>query len=192
MQRVRSSAPSMMRRSFGIPQLKRRASNTWAAVQDTFYSTKDVFERHRVVFTIGTSIASVGTAWAGYSLRYLHQAKVEERLESIEKAMTRVHHVEEEELKKIVNKGNVSYPACVATVGISLIIGYGLGWRGGKWHANRIFRKQQQQKLIGLNKPQKWRFLRKPFSRLRPSEGKEGESGITHTNAPNTQQAQLS
>lgn len=191
MQRLRSSAPSVLRRSFGIPELKRKTSNTWAAVQDTFYATKDVFERHRVVFTIGTSIASVGTAWAGYSLRYLHQEKVERRLESIEKAMTNVHHVEEEELKKIVNTGNVSYPACVATVGTSLIIGYGLGWRGGKWHANRTFHKQQQ-KLLGLNKPQKWRFLRKPFSRLRPSEAKVGESGITHMDAPNTQQTQLS
>jgi len=188
MQRARSSAPSIIRRSFGFPQLNRKASNTWAAVQDTFYSTKDVFERHRVVFTIGTSIASIGTAWAGYSLRYLHQAKVEQRLESIEKA---VHHVEKEELKKIVNTGNVSYPTCVATVGTSLIIGYGLGWRGGKWHANRIFRKQQQ-KLLGLNKPQKWRFLRKPFSRLRPSEAKAGEPGITQMDAPKTHQTQLS
>lgn len=190
MRRVTSSAPSMIGRSFGIPQLKRRASTTWAAVQDTFYSTKDVFERHRVVFTIGTSIASLGTAWAGYSLRYLHQEKVEQRLESIEKAMTNVH-VREEEIKKIVNTGNVSYPACVATVGTSLVIGYGLGWRGGKWHANRIFRKQQQ-KLLGLNKPQKWRFLRKPFLRLRPSEAKVEESGIIHKDARNNEHAQLS
>eukprot|EP01018_Ginkgo_biloba_P032800 Gb_18749 [translate_table: standard] len=68
MQRLKASAPSILG-SIGVPQgiqqLKRKASNSWSAVQDTFYSTKDVFERHRVVFTIGTSIASVGTAWAG-------------------------------------------------------------------------------------------------------------------------------
>ena len=68
---------------------------------------------------------------------------------------------------------------------------YGLGWRGGKWHANRIFRKQQQ-KLLGLNKPQKWRFLRKPFLRLRPSEAKVEESGIIHKDARNNEHAQLS
>lgn len=30
-----------------------------------FDFVQDTFERHRVVFTIGTSIASVATAWAG-------------------------------------------------------------------------------------------------------------------------------
>lgn len=30
-------------------------------------SPKETFERHRVVFTVGTSIASVATAWAGES-----------------------------------------------------------------------------------------------------------------------------
>ncbi|KAH9302043.1 hypothetical protein KI387_013626, partial [Taxus chinensis] len=174
--------------SFGVPHLKRRASNTWSAVQDTYISTKDVFERHRVVFTIGTSIASVATAWAGYSLRYLHQSKVEQRLDSIEQAMTKVHHVEHEEIKKIVNAGNVSYEALAATAATTLIFGYGLGWRGGKWHANRIFHKQQQ-KLLGLSKPQKWRFLRKPFLQLRKSESKV-ESRVMSPDASSSQQSQ--
>ncbi|OQU85486.1 hypothetical protein SORBI_3004G253601 [Sorghum bicolor] len=43
-----------------------------------------VFENHRIVFTVGTSIASVLTAWAGYSLRQVHQSRIERRLESIE------------------------------------------------------------------------------------------------------------
>ncbi|XP_057849551.2 uncharacterized protein LOC131060375 [Cryptomeria japonica] len=190
MQRLRASAPSFLK-SFKFPQLNRKASNTWSAVQDTYFSTKDVFERHRVVFTVGTSIASVATAWAGYSLRYLHQSKVEERLNSIEQAMTKTYQVEQEQIKKIVNAGHISYEALAATAATSLIVGYGLGWRGGKWRANKIFRKQQQQKLLGSNKPQKWRFLRKPFLQLRNSESKV-ESRVTSVNASNSGKAQLS
>ncbi|XP_042446433.1 uncharacterized protein LOC122031373 isoform X2 [Zingiber officinale] len=70
-----------------LPDLKRKVSNTWSAVQDTYLSTKNVFETHRVVFTIGTSIASVLTAWAGYSLRQIHQSNIEKRLESMEQAI---------------------------------------------------------------------------------------------------------
>ncbi|XP_078443706.1 triacylglycerol lipase-like protein isoform X2 [Wolffia australiana] len=66
--------------------LRRRASNSWSAVQDVYFSTKDIFERHRVVFTISTSVASLATAWAGYSLRHYHQRSIETRLESIEEA----------------------------------------------------------------------------------------------------------
>ncbi|KAL6010284.1 hypothetical protein ACLOJK_000715 [Asimina triloba] len=72
----------------GVPSLRRKALNSLSAVQDTYLSIKDVFERHRAVFTISTSLGSLATAWAGYSLRYLHQEKVEERLESIEKAVS--------------------------------------------------------------------------------------------------------
>ena len=46
-----------------VPQLKKKALNSLVAVQDSYLSTKDLFERHRVVFTVGTSIASVATAW---------------------------------------------------------------------------------------------------------------------------------
>ncbi|KAJ7960320.1 putative Triacylglycerol lipase 2 [Quillaja saponaria] len=67
-------------------ELKRKSLYSWAAVQDTYYSTKDTFERHKVVFTIGTSISSVATAWLGYSIRHYHESKVDRRLESIEKA----------------------------------------------------------------------------------------------------------
>ncbi|OAY77151.1 hypothetical protein ACMD2_15150 [Ananas comosus] len=73
--------------SVSLPSLRRKASNTWSAVQDTFLSTKEIFEKHRVVFTVGTSVASVLTAWAGYSLRQLHQSKLEKRLESIEQTV---------------------------------------------------------------------------------------------------------
>eukprot|EP00261_Vitis_vinifera_P037837 XP_019079080.1 PREDICTED: uncharacterized protein LOC100258502 isoform X2 [Vitis vinifera] len=83
MQRLRISGTSLLG-SFAVPHLKKKAMNSWSAVQDTYHSTKDTFERHRVVFAIGTSIASVATAWAGYSIRYLHQEKVDKRLAAIE------------------------------------------------------------------------------------------------------------
>ncbi|KAF7815071.1 triacylglycerol lipase 2-like protein [Senna tora] len=85
MQRFRRSGTSILG-SLSAPNLRRKAQNSWAAMQDTFFSTKDTFERHRVVFTVGTSIASVATAWIGYSLRHLHDSKVDQRLESIERA----------------------------------------------------------------------------------------------------------
>ncbi|KAJ4982084.1 hypothetical protein NE237_032921 [Protea cynaroides] len=170
MQRLRASGFSFSA-SRAVPRLRRKALNTWSAVQDTFLSTKDIFERHRVVFTISTSIASVATAWVGYSLRYHHQAKVEERLESIENAMKNSTHIEHAEIKKMVSSGNVSTAVCVATAGTSLVIGYGLGWRGGKWYANRKFR-QEQMKLLGQIKPKKWQlqFLRRAIGRHRGPE----------------------
>ncbi|KAF9610997.1 hypothetical protein IFM89_026303 [Coptis chinensis] len=168
----------------GVPNLKRKALNSWSAVQDTYFSTKDVFERHKVVFTIATSVGSVLTAWAGYSLRYLHQTKVEERLESIEKAMKETQHIQHDEVKKIVTTGRVSTAACIATAGTSLVIGYGLGLRGGIWYANRRFRKDQQ-KLLGHIKPRRWRFqfLKRPFSRLRGPNGAIKSSETLQKNA---------
>lgn len=153
-------------RSMALPNLKRKASNSWSAIQDTYISTKQVFERHRVVFTVGTSIASVLTAWAGYSLRHLHQSKLEKRLNSIEESMKNNYNVEHEEIKRIVSSGSVSTAACVATAWTSLVIGYGLGWRGGAWFANRKFRREQL-KLMAQMKPQGWQLLRRPFVRFR-------------------------
>ncbi|PIN09135.1 hypothetical protein CDL12_18287 [Handroanthus impetiginosus] len=164
--RLRTSSSSIMN-FLTVAQLRRKALNSLSAVQDTFYSTKDIFERHRVVFTISTSIASVATAWAGYTLRHLHDSRVDQRLESIEKTMKNNYHLEDPELKRLVS-GTVSLPACVATVGTSLIIGYGLGWRGGAWYANRKFRKEQM-KLLGQMKSKGWplKFLRRPLIRPR-------------------------
>eukprot|EP00252_Welwitschia_mirabilis_P024298 TRINITY_DN7164_c0_g1_i1.p1 TRINITY_DN7164_c0_g1~~TRINITY_DN7164_c0_g1_i1.p1 ORF type:complete len:192 (-),score=19.54 TRINITY_DN7164_c0_g1_i1:64-639(-) len=174
-----------------LPQIKRRASNAWTAVQDTFFSTKDVFERHRVVFTIGTSIASVATAWAGYSLRYLHQSKVEQRLECIEKAMTNIHQVEQEEIKKIVSHGTLSYSTCATTAALSVLVGYGLGWRSGRWYTVRVFQRQknkeqnklQLSKLQGLSKIQQWQILNKSFLRRR-AQSNVNESRIPHLDSP--------
>ncbi|XP_074562080.1 uncharacterized protein LOC141818497 [Curcuma longa] len=149
-----------------LPDLKRKASNTWSAVQETYLSTKNVFETHRVVFTVGTSIASVLTAWAGYTLRQIHQSNIEKRLESMEQALKKSYSIEHEEIKKIANSGNVSSTAFIATAGTSLIIGYGLGWRGGQWYANRKFRREQL-KLMGQLKPQRWQLLRKSFGNFR-------------------------
>ncbi|KAL2248526.1 uncharacterized protein LOC105167453 isoform X1 [Sesamum indicum] len=167
--RLRASGSSIMN-YLTVAELRRKALNSLSAVQDTFYSTKDIFERHKVVFTISTSIASVATAWAGYTLRHLHESRVEQRLESIEKAMKSTYQIEDPEFKKLVS-GTVSIPACVATAGTSLIIGYGLGWRGGAWYANRKFRKEQL-KLLGQIKPKRWplKFLRRPLIRPRLQE----------------------
>ncbi|PKU70749.1 uncharacterized protein LOC110108253 [Dendrobium catenatum] len=153
-------------RALAPANLKRKASNSFSAIQDTYFSTKEVFESHRVVFTIGTSIASILTAWAGYSLRQHHHSNVERRLESIEKAMMKNYNVEREEIKRIVGADNVSTTACIATAGTSLIVGYGLGWRGGLWFANRKFRREQLKQL-GQVKSRGWQSLRSPFVRFR-------------------------
>ncbi|XP_074307768.1 uncharacterized protein LOC141642749 [Silene latifolia] len=147
-------------------ELKKRGSNSWSAVEDTFYSTKDTFERHRVVFTVGTSLASVGTAWIGYTLRHLHDTRVDKRLDSIEQAMKGTFEIEREEIKKIVNTGSLSIASCAATAGTTLLIGYALGWRGGKWYANRKFRREQMI-LLGQIKPRRWKLqLKKPNLRF--------------------------
>ncbi|XLS55566.1 hypothetical protein HN51_005321 [Arachis hypogaea] len=98
-------------------------NNSWAAVNDTFFLTKDAFERHRVVFTVGTSIASVATAWIGYSLRHFHDEKFEQRLESIEKVMKHKHNLEHSKIKDIVGPGGLSVSTCAATAANTLIIG---------------------------------------------------------------------
>ncbi|KAF8008172.1 hypothetical protein BT93_K1990 [Corymbia citriodora subsp. variegata] len=144
--------------SLAAPHLKKKALNSWAAVQDTFFSTKDTFERHRVVFTVGTSIASVATAWAGYSIRHYHESKVDQRLESIERAMKNTYNFEHEEIKKIVGQESFGTATCIATAGTTLVIGYALGWRGGRWYANRKFRREQM-KLLGQIKPRRWELL---------------------------------
>ncbi|KAL5581779.1 hypothetical protein UlMin_014221 [Ulmus minor] len=181
MQRLRASRTSISGAA-AAAQIKKKALNSWAAVQDTFFSTKDTFERHRVVFTVGTSIASVATAWFGYSLRHLHETRVDQRLESIENAMKNSNPIEHSEIRKIVSSGGVSTPACIATAGTTLIIGYGLGWRGGRWYANRQFRKEQM-KMLGQLKPKRWQmlsqinprglklpFLRRPLARSKAPE----------------------
>ncbi|KAJ0798141.1 hypothetical protein HanPI659440_Chr04g0181551 [Helianthus annuus] len=49
---------------------------------------------------------------------------------------------------------------------------YGLGWRGGRWYANRKF-KREQMKLLGQVKPKRWqlKFLKRPIIRLKRSNG---------------------
>ncbi|XWS75812.1 hypothetical protein CRYUN_Cryun01aG0124200 [Craigia yunnanensis] len=157
MQRLRNRGTSLLG-SVAVPNLKRKALNSWAAVQDTFFPTKDTFERHKVVFTVGTSIASV--LQHGYSLRHYHESKVDQRLESIEKAMKSNYHLEHADIKKLVDPGPSKTAAWVATAGTALVFGYGLGWRGGTWYANRKFRKEQL-KLLGQIKPKRWQLLGK-------------------------------
>ncbi|WCJ37483.1 Triacylglycerol lipase 2 [Euphorbia peplus] len=139
-------------------ELKRRALNSFSAIEDSYLSAKDLFERHRIVFTIGTSLASVATAWGGYCLRHLYESKVNQRLEAIENAMKNNIHIEQEELKKLVDPGTSSYAKVFATAGTTFVVGYGFGWRGGRWYANRKFRKEQM-KLLGQVKPKRWQLL---------------------------------
>nr|CAB3486102.1 unnamed protein product [Digitaria exilis] len=134
---------------FTLPNIRRRASNSMAAVRDTFFSTKQVFESHRIVFTVGTSIASVLTAWAGYSLRQLKDN----------------HKVEHEEIKKIVTSSNISTPACVATAMTTMVVGYALGWRGGAWFTRRAFRREQQKLMGHMKSHNRWHW--RPFNRLK-------------------------
>ncbi|CAL5403402.1 unnamed protein product [Camellia sinensis] len=187
MQRLRTSGSSIIGQ-LALPQLKRKALNSWSAVQDTYYSTKDIFEGHKVVFTIATSLASIATAWGGYTLRHLHESKVEQRLDSIEKAMKYEYQIERNEFKKLVGSGSYSTATCVATAGTTLIIGsqrYGLGWRGGKWYANRKFRKEQM-KLLGQIKPKRWqlKFLRRPLIRSKSSENAVKPSEVFQKDLP--------
>ncbi|XP_059663907.1 triacylglycerol lipase 2-like [Cornus florida] len=170
MQRLRSlrSSGSSIIGHLSVPQLRKKVSNSVSAVQDTFFSTKEIFESHKVVFTISTSLASILTAWGGYTLRHIHESRVTERLDSIEKSMKSNYHIEHSDFKKLVSSGSSNAAAYVATAGTSLIIGYGLGWRGGKWYANRKFRREQM-KLLGQIKPKRWqlKFLRRPLTRPR-------------------------
>ncbi|KAF6149610.1 hypothetical protein GIB67_011219 [Kingdonia uniflora] len=63
-------------------------------------------------------------SWTGYSIRHMHQAKVEKKLETIEDAMKHNCHMEHADLKRIIDIGNVSTTACIATAGTSLVVGY--------------------------------------------------------------------
>ncbi|KAH1263425.1 hypothetical protein GmHk_02G005831 [Glycine max] len=68
-------------------------------------------------------------------------------------------NLQHSEIKDIVAEG-CSIPACVATAGTSLIIGYALGWRGGIWYATKKFRKEQM-KMLGQITPKRWQLLGK-------------------------------
>ncbi|KAJ7562736.1 hypothetical protein O6H91_03G082300 [Diphasiastrum complanatum] len=129
-----------------MQQAKAKLAKAYRATHDIFFGIKDVFEGHRVAFTIGASVLSAGAAWAGYVGRQVHQQKVEERLNSIEESMKSVHNLEETQVKALTNPG-ISFKACFASTGTALIIGYGLGWRGGRRFATKRFQRQQQKLL---------------------------------------------
>lgn len=127
-----------------------KVSHSVHAVSDTYTSLKDVFERHKVVLTLVASLGSAGAAWAGYSARQLHQRKVEARLDTIEHVMTTVHNLEERQVKALTTTG-VTFMSCIATAGTTFVIGYGLGWRGGRWHTIKRTQRQQQRLLAPKN-----------------------------------------
>ncbi|CAI9090137.1 OLC1v1024840C1 [Oldenlandia corymbosa var. corymbosa] len=151
--RLRSSGSSVYQ-YFTMPQIRRKAAHSWSAWKDTYFSAKEIFENHKVVITVATSFASVATGWIGYTLRHLHDTRVEERLERIESGIKSKYEISDLELKKL-SRSSVSIPACVATAGTTLCIGYFLGWRGGKWYSTRQF-KREQMKLLGHIKPRQW------------------------------------
>ncbi|KAL0752820.1 hypothetical protein Bca101_090488 [Brassica carinata] len=150
--------------SAAMPHLKKRAQNSLVALQDSYLSTKDLLERQRVVFTVATSVASVATAWIGYSLRHYNETRIDQRLESIENAMKHTHELERGELKELVDPVGSRFTSTIATAGTTLILGYGLGWRGGIWYANRKF-KREQMRLAGQLKPREWKLL---LGRIKP------------------------
>lgn len=124
--------------------------NVSRAASEAFVSTKDAFERHRVVFTIAASLASAGAAWAGYTARQIHQHKLEERLRSIEHAMTSVHNIGEEQARAITKQtaaGTVNYRTCGAATGLALLIGYGFGWKSGSWYTVRRLSRRYSKRL---------------------------------------------
>ncbi|KAK4386275.1 hypothetical protein Sango_2498100 [Sesamum angolense] len=94
-------------------------------------------------------------AFWGYTLRHLHESRVEQRLESIEKALSWL----------------VLAKLFVNTFSLRIFLGTVFGWRGGAWYANRKFRKEQL-KLLGQIKPKRWplKFLRRPLIRPRLQE----------------------
>ncbi|XP_047334971.1 uncharacterized protein LOC124938549 [Impatiens glandulifera] len=177
---------SSMADLLSVPQMRKKTLSAWIAVQDTYFSAKDIFEAHKVVFTVSTSIASVATAWVGYTMRHYHESKVEERLDSIEKAMKNKYDIEHGEFKKLIAPANSSTASYVATAGTSLIIGYGLGWRGGKWYANRQARKEQM-KVLGQMKPKKWQlnnfFPRTPILRPKSSLARKMDGNTKSSDA---------
>jgi hypothetical protein len=61
--------------------------------------------------------------------------------------MATVHNLEEEHVKALTSSIGVSYAACAATAGTTLVIGYGFGFRGGRWFTLRKIQKQQQRLL---------------------------------------------
>nr|XP_017253251.1 PREDICTED: uncharacterized protein LOC108223475 isoform X2 [Daucus carota subsp. sativus] len=123
----------------------------------------------------------------GYTLRHLHQSKVEKRLDSIENAMKKNYSMQHNEFKKLVGSSSYNPATHVVVGGASLLIGYGLGWRGGRWYANRKFRKEQM-KLQGQIKPRRWplRLLRRPLTR---SKSIESAVKTTEESASKTTQA---
>ncbi|XP_024365221.1 uncharacterized protein [Physcomitrium patens] len=65
--------------------------------------------------------------------------------------MTTVHNLEVEQVQAITKGIGVSYPACAATATTTLVVGYALGFRGGRRYTlNRI--RKQQQKPLALSK----------------------------------------
>ncbi|XP_010457568.1 PREDICTED: uncharacterized protein LOC104739030 [Camelina sativa] len=198
MNRLRGRGTSILG-SAVVPHLKKKALNSLVAVQDSYLHTKDLFERHRVVFTVGTSIASVATAWIGYSLRHYNENRINQRLESIENAMKSTQELERGELKKLVDPVGSRFTTTIATAGTTLILGYGLGWRGGIWYANRKFRREQMRlagqlkprewKLLGRIKPRAWpttKFLRRPFPRQNKTTENALKTPETALKAPET------
>ncbi|RRT73058.1 hypothetical protein B296_00033080 [Ensete ventricosum] len=124
-----------------FPNLKRKTSNTWSAVQDTYLSTKVA----TFFLNFGSLLSFFSTCFvvSGYTLRQIHQSNVEKRLESLEQALVlnefegssklesvlviqlkSSYKMEHEEIKKIASSGNISSSACVAIAGTSLVIGF--------------------------------------------------------------------
>ncbi|KAL9316163.1 hypothetical protein ACSQ67_017164 [Phaseolus vulgaris] len=152
MQRLRSSV-------FSATNLKKKYLNSRAAIQDTFFPPR--IHLRDIVWCSLLELPLLPLPLLGYSLRHLHDTKVDQRLQSIENAVKSNSNLQHAEIKDIVaGSGGCSIPACVATAGTSLVIGYALGWRGGIWYATKKFRKEQM-KMLGQITPRRWQLLGK-------------------------------
>ncbi|EPS73920.1 hypothetical protein M569_00838 [Genlisea aurea] len=153
MRRLRVTG-SVFQSYFTVPELRKMATNSVSAVQETFFSTKDMIEKNKVVFSVCTSIVSFATAWAGYSLRHYHESRINQKLESIEEIMKNKHQIAAHDISLL--------PAYVATAGTSVVIGYGLGWRSGARFMNRRDR-MEQMRLLKSIKGRRWtlKFLKR-------------------------------
>ncbi|KAF2588696.1 hypothetical protein F2Q70_00037986 [Brassica cretica] len=127
--------------------------------------------------------------WNRLRMRFSSAETLENRLirlsietfDIFSRQMKHTHELERGELKELVDPVGSRFTSTIATAGTTLILGYGLGWRGGIWYANRKF-KREQMRLAGQLKPREWklllgrikprawptsrlRFLRRPFPR---------------------------
>eukprot|EP00898_Chlorokybus_atmophyticus_P009057 jgi/Chlat1/9152/Chrsp97S08443 len=116
---------------------KERRELVTKAVSETWCSTRDTFERNRIVFTIGGTLLSAGAAWAGFAARKVHQSNLEERLQAIQRRLEQNHGVHMKDQPLEVNYAGVSYTMTAYAATVGLLAGFGMGYYKGRLSALR-------------------------------------------------------